>query len=60
MKIKFFKGIRKYHDTERCLGFSLVYDRAVDITTQPNYVFGLTLYLELMLWQVWFELDFVK
>ena len=60
MKIKFFKGIRKYHDTERSLGFSLVYDRAVDIITQPNYVFGLTLYLELILWQVWFELDFLK
>ena len=60
MKIKFFKGIRKYHDTEKCLGFSIVVDRAVDITTQPNYVFGLTLYLELILWQVWFELDFLK
>ena len=55
-KIKFFKGIRKYHDTERCLGFSLVYDRSADM----NYIFGLTLYLELILWQVWFEVDFLK
>ena len=56
MKIKFFKGIRKYHDTEKCLGLSIVVDRG----DGESYMYGISLYLELILWQVWFELDFLK
>ena len=57
MKIKFFKGIRKYHDTEMCLGISIVYDKGV---STEGYLFGISLYIELIWWEVWFELDFLK
>jgi len=56
MKIKFYKGMHRYHTNEKCLGFSIVFDNSADVQCE----FSISLYIELILWQVWFELDFIK
>ena len=55
--IKFFHHIRKYDITEKCFGFSFVYD---GLNLSERYLFGLSLYLELIWWQVSLIVDFYK
>lgn len=57
MKFKFTPHIRRFSPDELCLGGSLVFD-TTDIG--KGYQWGVTLYLELVLWQVSLDLSYYK
>ena len=57
MKFKFTPHIRRFGPDELCLGGSII----LDTTDLGNgYQWGITLYLELILWQLSLDLSYYK